>query len=123
MKKLTLLLLASVIGLGACASGPNIGVAMVDEDDLEELVVVEGLGKSKTETGTLKAWATLRNLDDKKVMVEARAVFRGKNGEPIEAPSGWQQIFIEQDSTASFSALSMTDKAVDIIVELREGNR
>lgn len=115
-------LLATLISACQTAAIPA-GVVLVNEDEMSELVSVDRVGKAKTATGTLKVWASIRNLSDKRLMVEARAIFRGKGGESIEEPSGWRQVFIEPNTEASFEAYSMSTKAEQMLIEVREGNR
>ena len=119
------MVLPILIALGACRLAMPLptGVVLIDEKSLNRTIAVENVASSPTETGTQKVWAGIRNKTNARVAIEARAVFRGERGEPIEPDAGWRQIFIEPQSTTAFEAMSMSRNARHFTVEIRAGNQ
>lgn len=118
-----LTLAASLAALAGCATAPVPGVTYIGAPRVTQLIESNAPQMAATETGTLKAWITIRNRSKTKLMVEGRASFTGDKGQPIEAPTGWQSVFIEGESSASLQFLSMSTAARQVNIELREGNR
>jgi hypothetical protein len=115
---------ACLFTLAGCATAPvPAGVSLVNANRMAELVEAGPPQLSPTETGTLRASMSLRNRTKGRLMIEGRAVFTGDKGQPVEAPSGWQQVFIETDSVGTLQFLSMSSAARQVTIELREGNR
>lgn len=121
LKRLSLA--ASLAVLAGCATAPVPGITYIGAPRVTQLIESSAPQMAATETGTLKTWITIRNRSKTKVMVEGRASFTGDKGQAIEAPTGWQSVFIEAESSASLQFLSMSTGARQVNIELREGNR
>jgi uncharacterized protein YcfL len=112
------------VAFSGCAttSGPEGSVVLIDGRKLGKKIEVDELKFATTETGTQKVWTTIHNKTKAPLALEARAVFRGEKGEPVEPESGWTQVFVQPRTSASFDGLSMSTKAKQAIVEIRVGN-
>lgn len=118
------LLAAVLTGLGGCVSAPPpAGVTIIDAQRVSQLLEVGTPQLSATETGTLRALVSVRSLAKGRMMVEGRARFLGENGQTLEAPTSWQAVFIEGESSGTLQFLSMSAAARQVTVEIREGNR
>lgn len=119
-----LTLAASLVALAGCATAPApSGITYIGAPRMTQLIEASTPQMAATETGTLRTWVTIRNRSKTKLMVEGRASFTGDKGQPIEAPTGWQSVFIEGESSAGLQFLSMSAAARQVNIELREGNR
>lgn len=118
------MLAAVLTGLAGCISAPPpAGVTLIDAPRVSQLLEVSTPHLSATETGTLRAQVSVRSLAKGRMMVEGRARFLGENGQALEAPTGWQAVFIEGESAGTLQFLSMSTAARQVTVEIREGNR
>jgi len=118
-----LITLAAAALLAACASAPPLprGVSLIDAERLKTRIQVSEPLVSRSDTGTLRVAVPVRNLVDGRLVIEGRATFRGSAGG--EAPSGWKRVFINKDSSETLEFLSLSERAGDYQIELREGNR
>ena len=125
MRPIHAFMLAAVLtGLAGCVSAPPpAGVTLIDAPRMSQLVEVSAPQLSATETGTLKALVSIRSLAKGRMMVEGRARFLGENGQALEAPTGWQAVFIEGESAGTLQFLSMRAAVRQVTVEIREGKR
>lgn len=108
---------------GCITAPPPPGVTYVHASTLSGLVEAGAPQLTPTDTGTLRAVLPLKNLAKGRLMIEGRATFVGDRGQTVEAPSGWQHVFIEPDSAAVLQFQSMASAARQVTIELREGNR
>jgi len=115
--------LAVVALLAGCASAPPLprGISLIDAERLKTRIQVSEPQVGRTDTGTLRVAVPVRNLVDGRIVIEGRAIFRGGAGS--EAPSGWKRVFINKDSSETLEFLSLSERAADYQIELREGNR
>ena len=118
-------LAALPIALSGCAaiSGPGDGIVFVGGRKLGKSIEVADLKSTTTETGTRKVWTTIRNKTKVPVALEARAVFRGDQGQPIEPEPGWRQVFVQPNTSIAFDGLSMSRDAQQAFLEIRAGNK
>lgn len=119
--------LALALLVAACQTikaPPMPSVKLINEDRVKSLVAVANIGSARLETGmgTLRVWASLKNLTKQKLVVEARAVFLKDKGQPDDV-SGWRQVFLEPETTALFETTSISSNASGMTIEIREGNR
>ena len=122
-RSLLMTLAAAAAVLAGCASAPPLphGVSLIDAEWLKTRIQVKEPMISRSDTGTLRVFVPVRNLVEGRIVIEGRATFRGSAGS--EAPSGWKRVFINKDSSETLEFLSLSDRAGDYLVELREGNR
>ena len=121
---LGVIFILSVSAIGCrTLGGTDANVVYIGGRALSKRVSVENIGGASTETGTRAVWANLRNRTKNRLMVEARAVFVGKDNRPVESGGAWQPIFIEPNTSASFRQFSMSSSAERVAIEIREGNR
>lgn len=121
LKKILSILLLSF--MAACHSLPNATIIMVDEDHLEDVIEVNNVQSGRTPTGTLRVWGELKNLTDKRVLIEVRAAFRGAGGRVVEKAGGWTRVFIDPNSTQDMELLSTVSDASEFLLEVREGKQ
>ena len=109
--------------LAACATPKPLphGISLIDAERLKTRIEVDEPMTSRSDTGTLRVVVAVRNKVDGRIVIEGRAVFVGSAGS--EAASGWKRVFINKDSSEMLEFLSLSDRASDYRVELREGNR
>ena len=99
------------------------GIVLIDGRTLAKKVDVADLQSATTETGTRKVWTTIRNKGKAPLALEARAVFRGEQGQPIEPEPAWRQVFVQPRTSIAFDGLSMSRNAKEATVEIRMGNQ
>ena len=94
----------------------------VGDADKYAKITVESTDSRRTPTGTLDAWAVLRNRTDHRLQVEGRVQFFDKNKVPCEAPSAWQRLYLNPQSIETYHGLStQVDNVTYYYIELREG--
>lgn len=124
-RTILLAILAAVpVAFSGCATtkGPEGSIVFIDGSKLSKKIEVDGLKFTTTETGTQKVWTTIHNKTKAPLALEARALFRGEKGEPVEPESGWTQVFVQPRTSVAFDGLSMSTKAKQAILEVRVGN-
>ena len=115
-----------LVTLCACASvkvGAPSGITYINSDHMVKLIAADTPLSSYTETGTMGTSVVIKNLSNKRVMIEGRATFTGENGALIESPTGWYSTFIEGGSNGSLQFLSISNAAKQVNIELREGSK
>lgn len=146
MIPLTLLLAASM-SMMACSGidrneGPSPAIRIADERapnqrlNLDTVVIldkslqdrksgklaVENSGARRTASGTVEAYAVIRNRTDHPLQIEARTQFFDSLGIPLEAPSQWQRIYLDPQSVNGYRELSTgTVEVAHYYIEIREG--
>jgi hypothetical protein len=85
-------------------------------------IAVESTNSRRTETGTLEAWAILRNRTDHDLQLEGRTQFFDADKAPAENPTAWQRIFLPPQSVATYKDSSTKIDGIGYYyVEIREG--
>ena len=85
-------------------------------------IAVEATNSRRTETGTLEAWATLRNRTSFPLQIEARTHFFDKTRAPLEGPTAWQRVHLAPKSVASYKERSTRVEGIGYYyIEVREG--
>ena len=85
-------------------------------------IAVEDTNSKRTETGTVQAWALLRNRTDFPLQIEGRVQFFDEEQAPLEGPSAWQRLHLPANSTATYRENSTnTDHVKFYYIEIREG--
>ena len=97
-------------------------IVLIDGRKLAKKIDVDKLMSATTETGTRRVWTTIHNKTKRPLALEARALFRGERGEPVEPESGWRQVFVQPRTSITFDGLSMSRDAKQAILEVRVGN-
>lgn len=91
--------------------------------DDESVLSVEYLSSNRTEVQTLMVVAMFRNRSSTPATIEARTLFLGDNGIPIDDESGWQRIFLDANGTATYREKSFkTNEVKNYRIEVRESN-
>ena len=148
MKMLPLtLVLAAALASVACSGidkneGPRPAVRIVDERapnqrlNLDTVVIldkslqdrktgklaVENSGARRTATGTVEAFAVIRNRTDHPLQIEGRTQFFDSLGIPLGAPSQWQRLYLDPQSINGYRELSTgTGEVAHYYIEIREG--
>ena len=94
----------------------------VGDADKYAKITVESTDSRRTPTGTLEAWAVLRNRTDHRLQVEGRVQFFDKDKVPCEAPSAWQRLYLNPQSVETYRGFStQVENVVYYYIELREG--
>lgn len=85
-------------------------------------IAVENTGSTRTETGTLEVWATLRNRTNYPLQIEGRTNFFTENEAPIDTPTAWSRVFLPELGTGVYKAKSTLIHGIKYyMIELREG--
>lgn len=85
-------------------------------------IAVERTNASRTETGTLVAWALLRNRTDYPLQIEGRVQFFDEAEAPLEGPTAWQRLHLPPNSVITYRGNStQTDRVKYYLIEIREG--
>jgi uncharacterized protein YcfL len=121
-----LILAMLVIGCATAEPGKSLGVkfntvALID-DGLDMKVKAQTTNAKRSPTGTVEAWAVLKNLTNEQIMVEGRVWFFDQDEQPVEGPTAWKRLFIPPNSMATYRELST--KVMEIgyyYIEVREG--
>lgn len=93
-----------------------------EAEDKYSKVAVEKTNANRTETGTVEAWATIRNRTDYQLNLQARTLFYSSEGQVIDK-TAWNRFYIEQNGIENYSGLSkMADRIDFYTIELREGD-
>lgn len=83
---------------------------------------VESTNSRRSDTGTLEAWAVLRNRTNHPLQVEGRITFFDRDKVPCEEPSAWQRVYLQPNSVGKYSESSMETHDVSYYyIEIREG--
>lgn len=86
-------------------------------------IAVEQQGARRTETGTLKVIATVRNRTDFPQVLEARVSFFDSGFAPTEKTSAWSRIFLDPNGIATYEESSMAAGSVaHYYIEIKETN-
>lgn len=141
------ILASALLALTACASvdrnegaqpgirisddrAPNAGVhldtvVILDkslQDRRSGKLAIERSGARRTQTGTLEAYAVIRNRTDHPLQIEGRTQFLDDLGVPVEAPSQWKRVYLDPQSVNAYRELSTSVQGVaHYYVEIREG--
>ncbi|HEY8607793.1 MAG TPA: hypothetical protein VIM12_11830 [Noviherbaspirillum sp.] len=84
-------------------------------------IAVEQQGARRTETGTLKVIAVLRNRTDFPQVLEARTNFFDSGFAPAEKPAAWKRVHLAPNSIATYEEMSLgTQSVAHYYVEIRE---
>lgn len=148
MKVLPLtLLIAAALTAGGCSGidkneGPRPAVRIQDERapnqrlNLDTVVIldkslqdrksgklaVENSGARRTASGTVEAYAVIRNRTDYPLQIEGRTQFFDAMGIPLGAPSQWQRLYLDPQSINGYRELSTgTAEVAHYYIEIREG--
>lgn len=142
-----LILASTLLALTACSSvdrneGAQPGVRISDERapnagvNLDTVVIldkalqdrrsgklaIERSGARRTETGTLEAYAVIRNRTDHPLQIEGRTQFLDDLGVPVEGPSQWKRLYLDPQSVNGYRELSTSVQGVaHYYIEIREG--
>ncbi len=85
-------------------------------------IAVEETSARRTETGTVEAWAVLRNRTDHPLQLEGRAHFFDKDKAPVEGPTAWQRVFLPAQGVGTYKEKSTKVMEVGYYyIEIREG--
>lgn len=85
-------------------------------------IAVESTGARRSPTGTVEAWAVLRNRTDYNLQLEGRVQFFDKNKAPVEGPTAWQRVFLPANAVSNYKELSTNVMDVGFYyIEIREG--
>lgn len=89
----------------------------------QSVLSVEFLGSQRTQVGTLEVSAYLRNRSSTPAQIEARTLFLGSGGMPIDDESAWQRLYLDANGTATYKEMSLkTQQVQHYRIEIREAN-
>ncbi len=86
-------------------------------------VAVEDTNADLTNTGTIRAYALVRNRSTYPLQLEGRTHFFDREKRPLESPTAWQRMFLPPNGIASYESLS-TSRVGEVgyyYIEMREG--
>jgi len=85
-------------------------------------ISVESTNSRRTETGTLEAWAVLRNRTNYPLQIEGRITFFDADKVPCEEPTTWQRVYLQPNAVEKYSEFSTKTQEVSFYyIEIREG--
>lgn len=85
-------------------------------------LAVEAMGSKYNETGTMKAWTTIRNRTNHNLQIECRVSFYDEDKMHVEGPSAWQRIMLNPNSIESCIENSLSFRGIKYYyIEVREG--
>lgn len=85
-------------------------------------IAVESTNSRRTPTGTLEAWAVIRNRTNYSLQIEGRTTFFDRDKVPCEEPTAWQRVFLQPNSVATYKDSSTKIHEVNYYyIEIREG--
>ncbi len=84
-------------------------------------VTVENHGSGRSPTGTLDVFAVLRNRTVHPLQVECRVSFFNEQEIPVEGPTAWQRIFLNENGIGSCKQFSTQLNTSYYYIEIREG--
>lgn len=90
------------------------------QDAKSSKIAVERHGARTSPTGTLEAFAVVRNRTDFPQQLEFRATFFDADGVPIEGPSGWKRIFFDPNMMQGYNEFSTKPNSQHYYIEIRE---
>lgn len=90
------------------------------QDARSSRIAVERHGARTSPTGTLEAFAVVRNRTDHRQQLEFRATFFDSDGVPIEGPSGWRRIFFDPNMIQGYNEFSTKPNSQHYYIEIRE---
>jgi hypothetical protein len=84
-------------------------------------IAVERTDTRRTPTGTLEAFAVLRNRTDHDLQIEGRTFFFDHDRLEAEAPTAWQRLHLAPNSTGTYKGASLKTTGIAYYyIELRE---
>lgn len=102
---------------GAQARMNNVGFLT---DGLNRRVGVQQTNAKRTPTNTLEVYCVLRNRTDHKQQLQARTQFFGAQGEPLEGPDAWQNVFLAPNAIQSYRSYSTRTDPAYYYIEVME---
>jgi hypothetical protein len=95
----------------------------VEEDERNVgKIAVESTNSRRTATGTLEAWAVIRNRTNNPLQIEGRTTYFDKDKVPCEEPTAWQRLFLQPNSVGTYKDFSTKVHEVNYYyIEIREG--
>lgn len=86
-------------------------------------IALESTGARRSQTGTVEAWALLRNRTNKALNIEARVQFFDTAQTPLEGPTAWERLFMAPNSIATYKEFSTGIQNVSYYyIEVREAH-
>ena len=92
-----------------------------DKADYSGKIAVENHGAKRSATGTLHTFVVLRNRTRFPLQIECRVLFFDEQEVPVEGPTAWQRVHIDQNGIASCNLYSTLLNTSYYYVEIREG--
>lgn len=90
------------------------------QDAKSSRIAVERHGARTSPTGTLEAFAVVRNRTDFAQQLEFRTTFFDNDGVPIEGPSGWKRVFFDPNMIQGYNEFSTKPNSQHYYIEIRE---
>jgi len=85
-------------------------------------VTTEKFGARNSETGTLKAWAVLKNRTDHNLQLEGRVTFLDAELVPIDNDTtSWKRMYLPANAIGTYRDSSLSFDAMYFMIEIREG--
>lgn len=85
-------------------------------------IAIESQGARRTPTGTVEAFAVIRNRTDYPQQIEARVQFFDADKVPVEGPTAWHRVYLEANSVGSYrEASTRVHDVAHFLIEIREG--
>jgi len=96
-------------------------LAFSDNAEYIGKIAVENHGSRRSPTGTMEVFVVLRNRISYPLQVECRVLFFDETEVPVEGPTGWQRIFLDENGLGTCRQFSTLLNTSYYYVEVREG--
>jgi hypothetical protein len=88
---------------------------------VQHSVTCTGLQERKNEDGRLEVAANLRNLENRRLEVQAQCVFKDPQGFELDS-TPWETVILTENSQETLHFTAMNNKATDYTVRVREAH-
>jgi uncharacterized protein YcfL len=101
------------------AAHENVQTVVLLEEDLEDLIAVEGQKAQYTEDGRLQVFANLRNREEERVTIQVQTMFKDENGFSTGDETAWETIILTELSQTTYQSVAMNNKARKYTIRIR----
>jgi len=101
------------------ATQENRETVVLLEEDLEDVIAVEGQQAKYGEDGRLQVFANLRNREEERVTIQVQTVFKDENGFSTGDETAWETIILTELSQHTYQSIAQNPKARKYTIRIR----
>ena len=101
------------------AAAENYHTVVLLDEDLADLIAVEGQRARYSDDGRLQVYANFRNREDKRVTVQVQTVFKDENGFSTGDETAWETIIIPELAQTTYQNIAQNSKARRYTIRVR----